>query len=163
MTAEFVIRSMMPADIERVKEISGLSFSRFMGFFAFLSVRDEEEGQTIVAEVEGSVVGFAKLTDFEIAHEKYGCILWIAVHPEFRRRGVANALTAEGISRLKQGGAKAIFASAQMRKTGALTVLAKNGFRRVGFVDLWRIFKGHVFEFYGDIWLAPGEVVLMHD
>ena len=143
-------------------KLQTLSFSRFMGFFAVQSLFSNE-GQVLVSESQGTVVGFAKLIDFQIARLKFGCILWIAVHPGFRRKGFATALTAQGILRLKQEGANAVFASTQRRKTGALIVLGRNGFRRVGFRELWRLFSWRVFEFYGDIWLAPGEVVLMHD
>ena len=156
------IRVEKPSDTGRLRAIVALSFSRFMGFFATQSLLSHE-GETLVAEAQGTVAGFAKLIEFKIASVEYGCILWIAVHPSFRRRGIARELTAEGIRRLKERGAKLIFASAQRRKTGALNVLEQSGFRRVGFRELWRIFGARVFEFYGDIWLAPGEVVLLHD
>ncbi|MGA2386836.1 MAG: GNAT family N-acetyltransferase [Candidatus Bathyarchaeia archaeon] len=162
MTAEFAIRLTKPNDAPMLREIAVLSFSKFMGFFAVQSLFSGE-GQVLVCEAQGKVVGFAKLIDFQIARVKFGCILWIAVHPSFRRKGVATALTAQGILRLKQEGAKAVFASVQRRKTGALTVMMRNGFRRVGFRELWRLFGWRVFEIYGDIWLAPGEVVLIHD
>ena len=132
-----------------------------MGFFAFLSLH--QEGQTLVAEVKGTVVGFTKLTYFTIANVKYGCVLWIAVHPNFRRNGFASALTAEGLSRLRQEGCKAAFASVQRRKTGAQIVLMRVGFHRASFLELWRIFNLRVLEFYQSIWLAPGEVVLIHN
>ena len=160
MSADFCIRAMKPNDTDQVKEIIDLSFSRFMGLFAFISVRDEE-GETIVAEAQGTVVGFTKLIDFKIAGIKYGCILWIAVHPEFRRKGFANALTTEGIKRLKLAGAKCLFASVQRRKIGPQIVLTQNGFRRARFLELWHLFGSRVLQFYGDIWLAPGEVVLI--
>ncbi len=160
MSSEFPIRLMKPTDAGRLREIVALSFSRFMGFFAVRSLFSDE-GETLVGEARGVVVGFVKLIEFELVGVRYGCILWIAVHPSFRRRGIAFALTAEGIRRLKQRDAKAIFASTQRRKTGALIVLGQSGFRRVGFIELWRLFGGRVFEFYRDIWLAPGEVVLI--
>ena len=162
MTAEFAIRLMLSTDAGRLKEIVGLSFSRFMGFFAVHSVFSEE-GQVLVSEAQGTVVGFAKLIAFKVGGDKFACILWIAVHPDFRRKGIASALTNAGIQRLKREGAKAVFASTQRRNIDAQNVLCRVGFRKVGFVDLWRIFKGRVFEFYSDIWLAPGEIVLMHD
>ncbi len=163
MSIQFSIRQMAHADVPKTKGIIEMSFSRFMGFFAFLSVREETEGEVIVAEAQGNVVGFAKLKDFKISHEKYGCILWISVHPSFRRKGVASALTADGIRRLKQGGAKAVFASTQRRKTGVLILLGRKGFRRISFRELWRIFGWRVFEFFAGIWLGPGEVILKHD
>lgn len=161
MSSECEVRLMLPSDAVRVKEIIDLSFSAFMGFFALRSVR--QDGQVLVCEEQGSVVGFAKLIDFRVGGKKFGCILWIAVHPKFRRKGVANALTTEGLRRLKHGGAKAVFASTQGRNVAALRVLKQNGFRRIGFVELCKLFGSRVLEFYGDIWLAPGEVVLIHD
>ena len=152
---------MLPTDVDRLMQIAALSFSRFMGFFAVHSLLSEE-GQVLVSEVQGTAVGFAKLIEFNVGTDKIGCILWIAVHPDFRRKGIAVALTNGGLQALKGDGSKAVFASTQRRNIAAQNVLCQLCFRKVGFVDLWRIFKGRVFEFYGDIWLAPGEVVLMH-
>jgi hypothetical protein len=67
------------------------------------------------------------------------------------------------VQRLKQDVAKAVFASTQRRNAYALNVFSKNGFRRTGFLELWRLFGWRIFELYSDIWLAPSEVVLMHD
>ncbi len=161
MNSEFIIRQMMPSDADSVKQIIDVSFSRFLGFFALHSL--SEEGAVFVAEAQGAVVGFVKLISFQVGSAKFGCIFWIAVHPHFRRKGVASALTNEGTQQLKKDGAKAVFASTQRRNTGALRVLTLNGFRRMGFLELWRLFGGRVFAFYRDIWLAPGEVVLMHE
>jgi len=162
MDSKFLIRQMLPSDAGRLKEITSLSFSRFMGFFAIHSLFSDQ-GQVLVAEAEGKVAGFAKLIEFQVGNEKFGCILWIAVHPDLRRKGVASALMVEGIRLLKSAGAKSIFASAQRRNTPALNVLTWNGFRRVGFLQLRRLFSWRVFQFYSDIWLAPGEIVLMHE
>jgi len=159
VTNDFSIRVMVPNDRERIKEIIDLSFSRVMGFFAFHSLG--EEGQVLVSELRGEVVGFTKLIDFKIGNIKYGCVLWIAVHPDFRRKGVASVLTAEGTKFLREAGCKALFASVQRRKIGAQMVLMRNGFRRTSFLELWRLFRWRVLQFYRDIWLAPGEVVLI--
>jgi ribosomal protein S18 acetylase RimI-like enzyme len=153
---------MLPSDEGKLRELVALSFSRLMGFFAVHSLLSEE-GQVLVADVQGYAVAFVKLIKFQIGGGEYGCVLWIGVHPEFRRKGVASALTKEGIRRLKQEGAKAVFASTQRRNIAAQNVLSRSGFRRVGFLGLWRIFRGRIFEFYSDIWLAPGEIVLMHE
>ncbi|HYA78057.1 MAG TPA: GNAT family N-acetyltransferase [Verrucomicrobiae bacterium] len=162
MAVQFTTRKMSPADADRLREIAALSFSRFMAFFAVHSLFSDE-GEVLVSEAEGKAVGFAKLIEFQLGPNKLGCLLWIAVHSDFRRNGVASALITEGIKRLKQDGAKAVFASTQRRNSRALNVLSRNGFRRMGFLQLWRIFSWRLFEFYGDIWLAPGEIVLMHD
>ena|SRR5271157_4808314 len=162
MTAEFSIRQMRPTDADGLKKIASLSFSGLMGFFAVHSLFSEE-GHVLVSEAKETVVGFAKLINFKISGSKFGCILWIAVQPDFRGKGVATALTVEGLLNLKRDGAKAVFASSQRRNAAGLNVLIRNGFRRMSFPELWRFFGWRVFQFYKDIWLAPGEVVLMHD
>ena len=161
MTTEFAIRLMTPTDANRLEEIVDLSFSRFLGFFAIRSLH--EEGQVLVSEIQETVVGFAKLIGFQVGGVKFGCILWLAVHPNVRRKGIATTLLTAGTKSLKAEGAKAIFASVQKRNIASLTVFDKRGFRKMSFVELWRLFSWRIFEFYGDIWHAPGEIVLIHD
>ena len=71
-------------------------------------------------ETQETIAGFVKLTEFQIGGSKFGCILWIAVHPQFRRKGIASTLMTKGIQRLKLDGARAIFASTQRRNVAAL-------------------------------------------
>src|SRR5271157_3179043 len=121
MNSEFAIRQMAPTDMGTLKEIVDLSFPRFFRFFAIHSLR--EQGKVLVTEAQ-VVVGFAKLIDFQVGSGKFGCILWRAVHPQFRRKGIANALIKAGTERLKQDGAKAVFASVQRRNTASLAVFS---------------------------------------
>ncbi len=158
--SELTIRMAQPGDKAIVNEIIDVSFPRFFRFFAERSV-DSEEGKVLVAEEHGSVVGFAKLIDFHIASKKYGCILWLAVRPNHRRRGFASMLVEAGFGELKRAGAAAIFASVQRQNKASLGVFAKNGFRRTGFVNLWRAFGWRTFQLWADIWYAPSEVILM--
>jgi ribosomal protein S18 acetylase RimI-like enzyme len=157
---KFAIRQMTQEDLPQVKQIISLSFGRFFRFFASSSL-EGLEGQALVCEVQQTILGFVKLVDFQVGENKCGCILWIAVHPEFRRKGIASALTLDSVRRLKQTGSKMIFASVNRRNVASLKVLSKHDFDRMGFLDLWRLFGWRVFELYGDIWYAPGEIVLM--
>jgi ribosomal protein S18 acetylase RimI-like enzyme len=151
----------MVSDRVKIKEIIDLSFPRFFRFFAIHSI--QEEGETLVSETQGTVVGFAKLIEFRVGVGKFGCLLWLAVHPQFRRKGIAKALIETGTKQLKQDGTKAVFASVQRRNVASLTVFGKEGYRKMGFLGLWRLFGWRVFTFYREIWFAPGESVLMHD
>lgn len=160
MEADLTIRKMTQNDEKQVKQIIDQSFPKFYRFFAAHSLT--EEGQVLVCEVQTTVAGFAKLIDFLIIGKKYSCILWIAVRPSFRRKGIAAKLTNNAVQRLKKNGTKAVFASTQRKNVAALTVLVQQGFRRMGFLDLWRLFGWRVFEFYRSIWFAPGEIVLMN-
>jgi len=161
VTTEFAIRPMMPTDARRLKQIIDMSFPRFFQFFAVHSLH--EKGKVFVSETQGIVVGFAKLVEFNLGGGKFGCILWLAVHPQFRRKGVASALVNTGTARLKDDGASAVFASVQRRNVASLAVFSRQCFRKMGFLGLWRLFGWRVFKFYSDIWFAPGEIVLMHD
>jgi len=158
---DFTIRPGEHLDRAVLKEIIDLSFPRFFRFFAANSV-DSEDGKFLVSEFGGVVVGFAKLTEFSIDRHKYGCILWLAVHPNQRRKGVASALVQAGVEELKRDGAEAVFASVQRRNMASLATFGRDGFERVGFVSLWRRFGWRTFQFYSDIWFAPGEIVQMH-
>ena len=137
-----------------------MSFPRFFRYFALHSLNSEDK--TLVAESEGAVAGFAKLIEFNIAGAKYGCILWLATHPTFRRKGFAAALVAAGIENLKADGAHSVFASVNRRNKASLAVFCKEGFLQMDFLRLWQLFGWRVFEFYRDIWFAPMEIVVMH-
>jgi ribosomal protein S18 acetylase RimI-like enzyme len=154
------IRQATPNDMARIKEIIDLSFPRFFRFFANHSVSDQEE-PLLISELQGVVVGFAKLTEFQIGIGKYGCILWIAVHPANRRMGKALALTNASVDCLKSRGARAVFASTQQGNKAEQATLRKAGFEQAGFSRLMRLFGWQVFSFYRDIWYAPGEIVFM--
>jgi ribosomal protein S18 acetylase RimI-like enzyme len=159
--SELIIRQMLTSDMDRLKQIIDASFPRFFRFFASHSL--DSEGQVLVSEAHGTAVGFAKLVEFHVGGDKFGCILWLAVHPQFRRKGIASALVNTGTELLKHNGARAVFASAQRRNIASLAFFSMQGFRKMGFLGLWRLFGWRIFEFYRDIWFAPGEIVLMHN
>jgi RimJ/RimL family protein N-acetyltransferase len=156
------IRQSTPDDYSKLKGIIDLSFPMFFRYFANHSVTSED-GKVLVSETQGGILGFVKLIEFNINSRKYGCILWIAVHPSFRRKGIASSLTNAGIDYLKNISAQTVFASTQIRNKSSQATLGKAGFIRAGFLGLWRIFGWRVFRFYSDIWYAPGEVVFIHN
>jgi GNAT superfamily N-acetyltransferase len=156
------VRDRAASDNAQIKEIVDLSFPMFYRFFAWHSASSPDE-PVLVAEVDGAVAGFAKLIEFTVGQMRCACILWIAVHPSYRRGGIALQLTGTSVDCLRRRGATAVFASTQRRNCGALATLARAGFDTVGFLGLWRLFGWRVFVFYGDIWFAPGEVVLMRN
>jgi len=153
------IRAATAADLLKLKEIIDLSFPWFYRYFAWHSASDPD-ALVLVAEVEGKVAGFTKINEFMVRGAKYGCILWIAVDPAYRRRGVALYLTERSVDCLRRRGSGAVFASTQRHNKGALGTLRAAGFGRIRFMGLWHLFGWRVFGFYGDIWFAPGEVIL---
>jgi ribosomal protein S18 acetylase RimI-like enzyme len=159
LNAPATIREATANDRAKIKEIIDDSFPRFFRYFALHSLNSE--GKTLVAQSDGAVAGFAKLIEFNIADAKYGCILWLATHPTFRRKGFAAALVKSGSENLANG-AGAVFASVNRRNKASLAVFCKEDFVQMCFLGLWRLFGWRVFGFYRDIWFAPMEIVLMH-
>jgi len=66
--------------------------------------------------------------------------LWIAVHPSFRRKGIAASLAHNAAQKLKQEGSMEVFALTQRRNVADLSVLSLQGFRRMVFLGLRRLF-----------------------
>ncbi len=161
MKQAFKIRTSIESDEERLRGIIDLSFPVFFRFFARHSL--SSEGAVLASEIDGKVVGFAKLIEFSVGIRECGCILWLAVHPDFRGRGIAIGLVESGVNNLFKYGSEMIFASTQRRNYGSLATFEKAGFRKIGLKDLWRVFGLRVFDLYRDIWYAPGEIVLMND
>ncbi len=155
------IRQATANDRQKLKEIIDLSFPIFYRYFSSRSV-NSGTGGVLVSEENGVVMGFARLIEFVVGGKKFGCVLWLAVHPGFRGRGVASRLVRAGVDWLVRRGAGAVFASAAHGNVGSISTFEGVGFRRVGFLGLWRFFGWGVFGFYGGIWFVPGEVVLMY-
>lgn len=161
MDAEVTVREAVAGDRAGIKEVIDRSFPRFYRYFSSESV-DSEGGVVLVCEVQGKIAGFTRLTEFSVGKRRCGCILWIAVHPDYRKRGIALKLSQTAVECLKTRGAETVFASTQRRNRGARATLAKAGFNLMGFLGLRQIFGWHVFSFYASIWYAPGELVFMH-
>ena len=159
MITQTTIRQAVPNDHSKLQEIIDLSFPRFFRQFASHSLNSD--GTTIVAEVDNVVAGFAKLFLFGIGCGSFGCILWLAVHPNYRQKGVAAKLVDAATSQLLDNGAESVFASVQRRNTASLATFRKEGFKQLGFLGLWRLFGWRVFSFYRKIWFTPGEIILM--
>jgi N-acetylglutamate synthase-like GNAT family acetyltransferase len=156
------IRQATLNDRAKLEEIVDLSFPRFFRFFANHSL-NSEKGKTLVSEEQGVAVGFAKLIDFNFGNGKFGCILWLAVHPKQRRKGIAAELVKAGTENLKLDGSKTVFASVQRTNKASLATFSREGFVRKSFWGLRRLFGWRAFVFYREIWFAPGEIVLMHE
>jgi N-acetylglutamate synthase-like GNAT family acetyltransferase len=155
------IRQATPNDQPQIKKIIDLSFPIFFRYFATHSAK-ETDSPMLVNQTDGAVCGFAKLIEFNVGNAKCGCILWIAVHPNHRRKSIALNLTVASLDLLKSRGAGAVFASTQRRNRAARATLGKAGFKQTGFLGLWRLFGWGTLGFYSSIWYAPGEIVYVH-
>ena len=138
---------------------AAMSVSRFFQYFATHTVYSK--GHVLVSEADGAAIGFAKLAEFHVSGNKFGCILGVAVHPQFRRKGIGTSLVNTGTRCLKSEGAEAIFATVNKGNAASLAVFKKQGFRKMSFLRLWRLFRWQVFKFYKNIFYSFGDIVLM--
>ena len=114
MNAEIVIRSETVADIDAITEVTIAAFktlevSNQTEHFIIEALRAAHAlTVSLVAEVDGRVVGhvaFSPVTISDGSPNWYG-LGPVSVLPECQRRGIGRALIQEGISRLKDLGAR---------------------------------------------------------
>jgi GNAT superfamily N-acetyltransferase len=95
----------------------------------FESFRDFEDAivdQILLVAYEGRIpVGFCRC----IVWKRFGCIEYVAVHPDHRRKGYGTALAVEACRRLRKFGATLLYGWARQ---GSLELADKLGFRRGG-------------------------------
>lgn len=114
MTDKVRIRSETSADVDAIAEVTAAAFktlaiSNQTEQFIVAALRAAKAlTLSLVAEVDGRVVGhiaFSPVTVSDGSSNWYG-LGPVSVLPEFQRRGIGGALIREGISRLKNLGAR---------------------------------------------------------
>ncbi|RAW47153.1 ribosomal-protein-alanine N-acetyltransferase [Halorubrum sp. 48-1-W] len=101
--AEVSIRPVERADLLSVLRIERECFSDPWPYDAFDQLVDEPT--FLVAEREGAVVGYLVADVTPNAGRDIGHVKDLAVHPEFRGRGIGRALLRAGLARLRAAGA----------------------------------------------------------
>jgi putative acetyltransferase len=114
MTTEVLIRSETSADVSAIAEVTVAAFktltiSNQTEQFVIAALRAAKALTiSLVAEVDGRIVGhiaFSAVTMSDGSPDWYG-LGPVSVLPEYQRRGIGSALIQEGISRLRDLGAR---------------------------------------------------------
>ncbi|MDQ1316321.1 MAG: putative acetyltransferase [Pseudomonadota bacterium] len=114
MTDKVLIRSETSADVGAIAEVTAAAFktlaiSNQTEHFIIAALRAAKAlAISLVAEVDGRVVGhiaFSPVTISDGSSDWYG-LGPVSVLPEYQRRGIGSALIQEGLSRLKNLGAR---------------------------------------------------------
>ncbi len=131
MTQTLHIRPATFADVRAIWNIETLSFPTPWSRWCFLSELANPLSTILVAcpvQSPRTVVGF--LIYWVAVEEMH--ILNLAVHPRWRRRGVATALLTEGLARARKHGAAVAWLEARPSNTAALALYERFGFVPVG-------------------------------
>jgi len=122
------IKPMSKEDIKTVAELERACFSAPWSEKALLDELHNPLARFLVYEINGSIVGY--IGAFEICGECY--IANICVLPEFRRRGIANALLNAAESGARERKCELITLEVRVSNKAAIELYEKNGYNIVG-------------------------------
>ncbi|NWF75553.1 MAG: ribosomal protein S18-alanine N-acetyltransferase [Nitrospirae bacterium] len=122
---KLVIRDMGEEDILEVVNIEQVSFSTPWSEQSFLRELYRKYSIMKVAVFRDKIIGYI-CADYKF-HE--ACILNLAVHPDYRRRGVATILMNNVINELKNRGCVFLYLKVRFSNTGAKEFYKRFGFK----------------------------------
>jgi ribosomal-protein-alanine N-acetyltransferase len=131
MTQELRIRPATFADVKAIGDIETLSFPSPWSRWCFYAELTNPLSTTLVATPGASpkkIVGY--LIFWVAAQEMH--ILNLAVHPDWRRRGVAKALLNRGLAQAKAEGALVAWLEVRPSNLAALALYESQGFLPAG-------------------------------
>jgi len=142
------IRSLDYKDIDEIVEIERLILGKNRRKYWLMKIDLLEERSpmtSLVAEVEGKVVGFIIA---EVAGWEYGVpdtvalIETIGVHPDYQKKGIATFLFRRLVDNLRKIGINTVYTFVEWRSWDLLRFFAKMGFEKGEMVHLILRLKG---------------------
>jgi [ribosomal protein S18]-alanine N-acetyltransferase len=127
-TEGILSRPMQPEDLPQVMEIESLSFPSPWSYPSFLQELNNPISRTLVAESEGQVTGY--LCCWYVADEVH--TLNLAVHPDYRRLGIARRLMEEVLLKAGAEGIKTVNLEVRRSNLPAISLYRCLGFCQVG-------------------------------
>jgi len=123
------LRPIRPNDLSALAELDSLSFEELWRYDRgnFMEVLVTRE-YSIVAEMAGALVGYA-ISDTVNGD---GYLVRIAVHPDYRHRGVGGRLLQDCLDHCLGGGANRVILNTQESNVASLMLYETFGFRRFG-------------------------------
>ncbi|MGC8961140.1 MAG: ribosomal protein S18-alanine N-acetyltransferase [Candidatus Bathyarchaeia archaeon] len=134
---EVKVRAFSDSDLNRILEIERLSFPDPWPRLEFQYLSRLPQAVFLVAEVDGLPVGYIVAENCSLTRRGSGRILNLAVHPWFRRRGVASRLLREAEAMLR---VREIWLEVRRSNNTAIDFYLKHGFKPVGILP----------KYYGD-------------
>ena len=123
-----IVRLMTEEDIDQVTEISSLSFSHSWSRKSYEQELQNSLAKYFVAEIDNKVIGF--VGTWLIVDESH--IKNVAVHPDYRKNGIASKLIDAMISYCKEHGCIAYTLEVRAGNIPAISLYEKHGFKQDG-------------------------------
>lgn len=128
MIPNLTIRRMTPADLEAVVALDRLSFSQPWPKSAFVNELNAPYSRSWVAEHEGNIIGMIVIwLTLDEAH-----IATLAIHPDFRRQGIARQLIIHTLRAAWKEGARYAFLEVRRSNHAAQALYQSLGFVQSG-------------------------------
>jgi ribosomal-protein-alanine N-acetyltransferase len=132
MTSGLIIRRARLTDVKSIWEIERLSFTTPWSFWNFLAELGNSRSTILVAgpppphawETRGYLIYWL------VAEETH--IMNLAVHPRWRRQGIARALLKEGLRRARAQGAEVAWLEVRPSNQAAQALYESLGFQKIG-------------------------------
>ncbi|HYB42733.1 MAG TPA: ribosomal protein S18-alanine N-acetyltransferase [Candidatus Methylomirabilis sp.] len=126
---EWSLTPMTLDDLDEVLAIERVSFNTPWSRGAFrYELTQNRVARSMVVRVGGDLAGYLCL--WEIGHEIH--ITNVAVHPSFRRRGIARALMANLLEEARRSAVELVFLEVRPTNVEALALYESFGFRVIG-------------------------------
>lgn len=123
-----IIRDMKAQDVPEVAALEKVCFCDPWSEQSIASELNNRLADWLVAEIDGHVAGYiGSQTVLDMTD-----MMNIAVAPDFRRQGVAEALVCALVSRLKNNGVIGLMLEVRVSNAAAIALYHKLGFSQVG-------------------------------
>ena len=122
------ITEMKATHVAQVAELERICFADPWSEKSVASELDNKWALWLVAEENDCVMGYiGSQTSIDETD-----VMNVAVHPDYRRKGIAEALITELVARLKEGGSHALMLEVRASNAPAIALYEKLGFSQVG-------------------------------
>ncbi len=128
MAADLILRPVRSGDLSAIAELEEAAFQDFWPREMLACEIEHPRAVLLLASRSGRPVGYAAFRHAAGEAE----LLRLGVRPEERRLGVARALVAEGLARLRQEGVQVCFLEVRQDNEPAIALYERLGFARNG-------------------------------
>ena len=135
MQKTFTLRNFEPSDLEQVMQINRLCLPENYTSFFFLDLYQKYPLTFIVAEEKNKIAGYI-MCRIEVGLPnlghlsliRKGHVVSIAVLPQYRRKGIGQALMVQALKNMEKYKAKECFLEVRVSNTPAINLYKKLGF-----------------------------------